>query len=283
MDRHVKNGNGDFTAVIWDSPVTGKKEIYSYKQLLDEVEVLAGVLREEGVKKGDVVLLYSKYILTSDNGTESSSYTVPMIPAAFFAILAISRLGAIHTVVFGGFAPASLAQRIEASKPKIVMTASCGIEGAKGPVDYKPFVEGALENSSFKPEKTIVWQREQVRWSPMDRNKGERRWQGLIDSARRRGIKADPVPVQSSDGLYIIYTSGKCATKISCIYISNDYVHVGFALWTCGSCFLVWVVGGFASSYLLTVDTPGKVAKSMKIQAPQVFPRASCEKPAATP
>lgn len=137
-----------------------------------------------------------------------------MIPAALFAILAISRLGAIHTVVFGGFAPASLAQRIEASSSRVVMTASCGIEGAKGPIDYKPFVEGALEKSNFKPEKILVWQREQLRWSPMNRNKGERHWQGLVDSARRRGVKADPVPVKSSDGLYIIYTSGECALRI---------------------------------------------------------------------
>ena len=137
-----------------------------------------------------------------------------MIPAALFAILAISRLGAIHTVVFGGFAPASLAQRIEASKPQVVMTASCGIEGAKDPIEYKPFIQGALGKSSFKPTKILVWQREQARWNSMDRNKGERHWQKLMDSARRRGVKADSVPVKSSDGLYIIYTSGECASTI---------------------------------------------------------------------
>ena len=137
-----------------------------------------------------------------------------MIPAALFAILAISRLGAIHTVVFGGFASASLAQRIEASKPRVVMTASCGIEGAKGPIAYKPFIQGALEKSSFKPKKILVWQREQARWNSIDRNKGERHWQKLVDSARRRGVRADTVPVKSSDGLYIIYTSGKCASTI---------------------------------------------------------------------
>ncbi|KAA6408688.1 MAG: propionate- ligase [Lasallia pustulata] len=153
VDRHVRNGNGDSTAIIWDSPVTGRKEKYTYKQLLSE---------------GDVVLIYMLMIL-----------------AAPFALLAISRLGAIHAVVFGGFAPASLAQRIEASKPRVIITASCGIEGAKAPLHYKPFIEGAVEKSSFKPEKVIIWQREEL-----------------------RGIKADCVPVKSSDGVYIIYTSG---------------------------------------------------------------------------
>jgi len=191
VDRHVKNGNGDSIAIIWDSPVTGSKQKYTYNQLLEEVETLAGVLREEGVRKGDVVLVY-----------------MPMIPAALFAILAISRLGAIHTVVFGGFAPASLAQRIEASRPRAVMTASCGIEGVKGPMDYKPFVEGALEKSPFKPEKVIIWQRDQLRWDPIRNDKGERNWQELVKSARTRGIRADAVPVKSSDGIYIIYTSG---------------------------------------------------------------------------
>ena len=131
-----------------------------------------------------------------------------MIPSALFAILAISRLGALHTVVFGGFAPASLAQRIEASKPPAVMTASCGIEGSKGPLNYKPFIEGALEKSNFKPEKLIIWQREQLRWHPIHKERGERNWQGLMKSAKTRGTKAEAVPVKSSDGIYIIYTSG---------------------------------------------------------------------------
>ncbi len=131
-----------------------------------------------------------------------------MIPAALFAILAISRLGAIHTVVFGGFAPASLAQRIEASRPRLIMTASCGIEGAKGPLDYKPFIEGAIEKSPYKPEKVIIWQRDQLRWDPITSEKGERDWQVLVSKAKESGVKAEAVPVKSNDGLYIIYTSG---------------------------------------------------------------------------
>ena len=131
-----------------------------------------------------------------------------MIPAALFAILAITRIGAIHAVVFGGFAPDSLAQRIEASKPVAIMTASCGIEGAKGPIDYKPFIEGAIEKSPHKPERVIIWQRDQLRWDPVRKENGERNWQRLVQSAKNRGLKADPVPVKSNDGIYIIYTSG---------------------------------------------------------------------------
>ena len=131
-----------------------------------------------------------------------------MIPAALFAILAITRIGAIHAVVFGGFAPASLAQRIDASKPVAIMTASCGIEGAKGPMDYKPFIEGAIEKSPHKPGRVIIWQRDQLRWDPVMKESGERNWQILVQSAKNRGLKADPVPVKSNDGIYIIYTSG---------------------------------------------------------------------------
>ena len=191
IDRHVKAGNGDKVAMIWDSPVSKSKERYTYSQMLEEVELLAGVLKEEGVKKGDVVLVY-----------------MPMIPAAIFGMLAAARLGAIHAVVFGGFAANSLAQRIEASKPKVILTASCGIEGAKGPLDYRPFVEGAIERSSFKPSKTIIWQREIKRWDPVNKSEGQRNWQRLIKSARMRGVRAEAVPVKSTDGLYIIYTSG---------------------------------------------------------------------------
>lgn len=132
-----------------------------------------------------------------------------MIPAALFAILAIARLGAIHTVVFGGFAPASLAQRIEASKAVVVLTASCGIEGGKGPMSYKPFIEQAIEKSSHKPGRVLIWQREQLVWDPISEESGERDWQKLIRSAKERKLKAEAVAVNSDDGLYIIYTSGK--------------------------------------------------------------------------
>jgi propionyl-CoA synthetase len=123
-------------------------------------------------------------------------------------MLAAARLGAIHAVVFGGFAANSLAQRIEAAKPKVILTASCAIEGAKGPLEYRPFVEGAIEQSSWKPSKTIIWQRDVRRWDPVKKDAGQRNWQRLLKSARNRGVRAEAVPVRSTDGLYIIYTSG---------------------------------------------------------------------------
>lgn len=191
IDRHVLAGNGDRTAIIWESPVTSEAEKYSYADLLREVETLAGVLREEGVRKGHVVLIY-----------------MPMIPAALFAMLAIARLGAIHAVVFGGFSPPSLAQRIEASEPNVIMTASCGIEAGKDPIAYQKLIQAAIQKSAFKPTKTIIWQRDQLRWHPVIKLNGERNWQRLVKSARNRGLKADAVAIKSNDGLYIIYTSG---------------------------------------------------------------------------
>lgn len=135
-----------------------------------------------------------------------------MIPAALIAALAITRLGAIHAAVFGGFAASSLAQRIEAARPKAIMTASCGIEGSKGPIAYRPLVEGAIAASRFKPLKTLIWQRDQLRWHHPDRLEGQRPWQRLVKSGRARGIRAPAVPVGSSDGLYVIYTSGTTGT-----------------------------------------------------------------------
>jgi propionyl-CoA synthetase len=132
-----------------------------------------------------------------------------MIPAALFAMLAINRIGAIHAVVFGGFSPPSLAQRIEASHPRAIMTASCGIEGGKGPIPYRSLIETAVAKSSFKPQKILVWQRDQVRWDPIVKENGERNWQRLVKSARNRGLKADAIPVKSDEGIYIIYTSGE--------------------------------------------------------------------------
>ena len=191
LDRHVEAGNGANVALIWDSPVSNTKQKFTYKQMLEETETLAGVLREEGVQTGDVVLIY-----------------MPQIPAALFGMLATLRLGALHAVVFGGFAASSLAQRIEAARPKVILTASCAIEGAKGPLDYRPFVEGAIDKSSFKPAKTIIWQRDQKRWDPVHKESGQRNWQRLVKSAKDRGVRADAVPVKGTDGVYVIYTSG---------------------------------------------------------------------------
>ncbi|EFQ97804.1 propionate-CoA ligase [Nannizzia gypsea CBS 118893] len=195
IDRHVRAGRGADVAIIWESPVTGREEKITYARLLEEVEVLAGVLREEGVQRGDVVVIY-----------------MPMIPAAIVAALAITRLGAMHAAVFGGFAANSLAHRIDAGKPKVIMTASCGIEGKKGAIEYKSLVEDAISKSSCKPERVLVWQREELHWSPVHEELGQRDWRRLVDDAKRRGVRADAVPVRSDEGLYIIYTSGTTGT-----------------------------------------------------------------------
>ncbi|KXT02391.1 hypothetical protein AC578_173 [Pseudocercospora eumusae] len=191
VTRHVEAGNGNNVAIKWDSPVTGKKESITYAKLEEEVSILAGALREEGVRKGDTVIIY-----------------MPMIPAALIGMLAVARLGAVHAVVFGGFSASSLAQRIDASRPKAILTASCGIEGAKGPLPYEPMVRGAIKQSNHKPLKTLIWQRDEHRWNETNRLDGERTWQRVVKSARDRGVRAENVAVKSNDPLYIIYTSG---------------------------------------------------------------------------
>ncbi|KAF9774596.1 hypothetical protein IL306_007363 [Fusarium sp. DS 682] len=190
VDRHVLDGYGDSVAIYFDSPVTNTKEKYTYSQLLHEVETLAGALGEQGIQKGDVVMLY-----------------MPTIPAAVIGILAANRLGAIHSIVFGGFAPNALAQRIDSCHPVTILTASCGIDGNKPPITYKSLVEEAIQLAAHKPHNVIVWQRDQLQWN-LNREAGQLDWKSLVDSARSRGIKADCVPVKSTDPVYIIHTSG---------------------------------------------------------------------------
>lgn len=192
IDRHVLAGQGDAPAIFYDSPVTQAKQTFTYAELLDEVETFAAVLRDEGVRKGDTVLVY-----------------MPMIPAVIIGLLAISRLGAVHAVVFGGFAPNALAQRIDASRPAAILTASCGIDGNKPPVPYREYITEAERLAAWKTPKTVVWQREQLGWHPLDRARGERNWSRLVRSARLRGQRVEEcVPVKATDAVYVIYTSG---------------------------------------------------------------------------
>ena len=184
VDYHVETGRGDQPALIYDSPATGAKAIFTYAALQDEVARLAGMLRELGVDKGDRVIIY-----------------MPMIPEAAFAMLACARIGAIHSVVFGGFAPKELATRIDDATPRVILAASCGIEFDKV-IPYKPLIDEALDIAVHEVEHSVILQRSQAvaeldRPSDMD-------WQTRLVAAE----PADPVPVSATDPLYILYTSG---------------------------------------------------------------------------
>ena len=147
LDYHVDNGRGDQLALIYDSPVTGQQKKFTYRELRDEVARCAGMLKNHGVEKGDRVVVY-----------------LPMIPEAAIAMLACARLGAVHSVVFGGFAPPELAVRLDDARPKVLLTASCGIE-IKRVIEYKPIVDEAIEMAQHKPTTCIVLQRPWVcRW-----------------------------------------------------------------------------------------------------------------------
>lgn len=186
LDRHVAAGHGDRTALIYDSPITGRKGRYTYAELTAEVTAMAAVLADHGVGKGDRVIVY-----------------MPMIPQAVMAMLACARLGAIHSVVFGGFAARELATRIEDAKPKAIISASCGIEPNRI-IAYKPLLDEAIEHSAHKPSSVLVYQRPQV---TADLKAG--RDFDLADSMEAvRGRPVPPVPVLATDPCYILYTSG---------------------------------------------------------------------------
>ncbi len=184
LDHHVKNGRGGQTALIYDSPVTDTKKKYSYAELTDEVARTAGMLADLGVVKGDRVIIY-----------------MPMIPEAVVAMLAVARLGAIHSVVFGGFAPPELALRIDDATPKVILTASCGIE-IKRVIEYKPLVDKAIDLAKHKPQSCVIFQRPQ---STATLTTGrDHDWATLLAKAK----PAACTPVKGSDPLYILYTSG---------------------------------------------------------------------------
>lgn len=184
LDANIRAGRGDQKALIYDSPVTDTQRSYTYNELTDEVARFAGALKDRGITKGDRVIIY-----------------MPMIPEAVIAMLGCARIGAIHSVVFGGFAAHELAVRIDDAKPKAVITASCGIEVTRV-IEYKPLVDKAIDQASHKPETCIVYQRQQVQAElQADRDHD---WSELMETAE----PADPVPVKSTDPLYILYTSG---------------------------------------------------------------------------
>ncbi len=183
LDVHVEGGRADQLALIYDSPVTGTVSRYTYRQLLDEVSRFAGVLRSQGITQGDRVIIY-----------------MPMVPQAMVAMLACARIGAIHSVVFGGFAAHELATRIDHAQPKLIVSASCGIEVGRT-IAYKPLLDKAIELARFKPERCIILQRPQSEASMTPRDLD---WNEAMAGAR----PADCVPVAATDPLYILYTSG---------------------------------------------------------------------------
>lgn len=183
LDRHVAAGRGDRTALIHDSAVTGAVTTFTYAELLDQVARFAGVLRSLGVEKGDRVVIY-----------------LPLVPEAAIAMLACARLGAPHSVVFGGFAPAELAARIDDATPTVIVSASCGIEGTRV-VEYKPLLDDALRLANHEPTNSVILQRPQATatMGPKDVD-----WADLMGSAQ----PVPPVTVGATDPLYVLYTSG---------------------------------------------------------------------------
>ena len=184
LDANVRAGRGEQKALIYDSPVTGTTRSYTFNELTLAVALFAGALQDRGITKGDRVILY-----------------MPMIPEAVIAMLGCARIGAIHSVVFGGFASHELAVRIDDAKPKAIITASCGIEISKV-IEYKPLVDKAFAQASHKPECCIVFQRSQAQAALREGRDFD--WNELVSQAQ----PADPVPLRATDPLYILYTSG---------------------------------------------------------------------------
>ncbi|KAJ2597066.1 hypothetical protein GGF39_003204 [Coemansia sp. RSA 1721] len=188
LDRHVNSGRKEQVAMIYDSPVTNQIQKFTYEQLLHRVIRAATMLRNNGVKKGDTVLIY-----------------MGMVPEAIVGMLACARLGAVHSVVFGGFASHELVKRIDDCKPKVILASSCGIEGMNKIVSYKPLLDGALDMCSHKPNKVVVLQRPQL---VAQLRQNEQSWDDAVEHIPEDKLYQRYTAVEANDPLYILYTSG---------------------------------------------------------------------------
>src|SRR2546423_6216226 len=234
LDRHVANGRADQVALIHDSPLTNSISKFTYAEMLKEVQTLAAVMADFGVAKGDRVILY-----------------MPLVPEAVFAMLACARIGAVHSVVFGGFAAKELATRIEDAKPKLIFSASCGIEPGRI-VQYKPLLDEAIRLSSVKPQASIILQRPQ---QACELTAGrDHNWATLRGAALAAGKVVPCTPVLATDPLYILYTSGTTGIPKGVVRdngghlvalkwsMFNLYGVTPGEVWWCGSD-IGWVVG----------------------------------------
>ncbi|MEP4704429.1 MAG: AMP-binding protein, partial [Hyphomicrobiales bacterium] len=208
VDRQIAEGRGDQLAIIYDSPITDSQKKFTYNQLLEEVSAMAAVLADNGVKKGDRVIIY-----------------MPMVPEAAFAMLACARLGAVHSVVFGGFASRELAIRIDDAKPDVIISASCGIEPGRV-ISYKPLLDEAIDLAEHKVKCCLILQREQLT-APLTEGR-DIDMKTAMDDARGRVV--DCVPVKSTDPLYVLYTSG--TTGVPKGVVRDNGGHMVSLLWT---------------------------------------------------
>lgn len=189
VDRHVAAGRGQDPAIIFDSAMTGVSRTYSFDDVLQEVTAVAAVLKNLGVEKGDRVVIY-----------------MPMIAEAVFSMLACARIGAIHSVVFGGFAAQELASRLDSARAKVVIAASCGLEPGRV-VAYKPLLDAAIDLAGSKPSYCLIVQRAQLR-ADLTTDRGELDFANLVDKEKEKKTEIACVPVAATDPLYILYTSG---------------------------------------------------------------------------